>query len=531
VKLELPAEIRLPQEEIDAFLKRVLDRLGTQDHGIAQGFVEAVRTLVDTLGRKDLSVQSLRELVFGSSTETLDRVLPEQEPEKKQTTPEQPKRKRKGHGRNGASAFPGATKVRVPHGELRVGDACPSCTRGKIYDTRRPRKDLRFEGQPPVKCTAHECESLRCNLCGEVFTAELPEEAGTKKYDETVPSVIALLKYGNGFPFYRLAQLQSNLGVPLPAGTQWELVEERALECSPVFEEFLRQGAQGYLVHNDDTTMKILELERKDTAGGQNKTRERTGVFTSGIVSVADGRQIALFFTGRKHAGENLTELLQRRESQRGPPLQMCDGLPQNLPKELKTVVSNCIAHGRRRFVKVASSFPDQVRHVLKELGRVYRVDARARWWKLSAEQRLALHQKYSKPVMDKLEIWLKRELAEKRVEPNSTLGDAIQYFLKHWEPMTLFLREPGAALDNNLVERALKTAILNRKNAYFYKTQHGAEVGDLFMSLIHTARLSGVNAFEYLTVLGQHAAQVRQKPSAWLPWNYHEALAALPNS
>jgi hypothetical protein len=308
-------------------------------------------------------------------------------------------------------------------------------------------------------------------------------------------------------------------------------VDEKALECFPVFEEFLRQAAQGYLVHNDDTTMRILDLEREDNGSADSKARERTGVFTSGIVSVGDGRQIALFFTGRKHAGENLTELLQRRESQRGPPLQMCDGLAQNLPKELETVVSNCIAHGRRRFVKAASSFPQQVRHVLTELGRVYHIDARARHWNLSAQQRLALHQKYSKPVMDELEIWLKAQLAEKRVEPNSTLGDAIQYFLNHWERMTLFLREPGAALDNNLVERALKTAILNRKNAYFYKTQHGAEVGDLFMSLIHTARLSGVNAFEYLTALGRHAAEVRKQPSAWLPWNYHEALAALPSS
>jgi hypothetical protein len=93
-------------------------------------------------------------------------------------------------------------------------------------------------------------------------------------------------------------------------------------------------------------------------------------------------------------------------------------------------------------------------------------------------------------------------------------------------ECLTLFLRQAGAPLDNNVVERALKKSVLHRKNSLFYKTENGTEVGDLFMSLIHTCELNDANAFDYLTELQKHAEEVTEKPSAWMPWNYREALA-----
>ena len=130
---------------------------------------------------------------------------------------------------------------------------------------------------------------------------------------------------------------------------------------------------------------------------------------------------------------------------------------------------------------------------------------------------------------MQQLHDWLKRQLDEKLVEPNSALGGAIRYMLNHWEKLTLFLRQAGAPLDNNVCERALKKAILHRKNALFYKTQNGARVGDLFMSLIYTCQLNAVNPLEYLTQLQQHADQLVASPERWLPWNYRAALTSQP--
>jgi hypothetical protein len=230
---------------------------------------------------------------------------------------------------------------------------------------------------------------------------------------------------------------------------------------------------------------------------------------------------VALFFTGWQHAGENLAEVLRHRAVDLEPPIQMCDALSRNTSPEFETLLANCLAHGRRGFVEVASAFPDSCRHVLDQLKAVYQADAQAKRLSLSPQERLLHHQTHSQPVMEQLHEWLGQQLEHKKVEPNSGLGQAIGYMLAHWPALTLFLRHPGAPLDNNLCERALKMAILHRKNSLGYKTLNGARVGDLFMSLIHTCRLNEVNPFEYLLALATNADAVRQSPQAWLPWNY----------
>ena len=292
----------------------------------------------------------------------------------------------------------------------------------------------------------------------------------------------------------------------------------------PAFQELILQAGQGEVFHNDDTSMKILSLGRSNAPAAG----ERTGVFTSGIVSTRQGQRIALFFTGRRHAGENFTQVLAHRAAGLPPPIQMADALSRNfakLPEKLQVIVGNCNAHSRRRFVDVVSNFPEQCRYVLESLAEVYGYDAQAEERGLSPEERLRFHQEHSGPVMEKLHAWLSAQFAEKKAEPNSGLGSAISYCLRHWEQLTLFLRQARAPLDNNIVERALKKSILHRKNSLFYKTENGAEVGDLFMSLIHTCELNGANAFDYLTELQRHAEELVKNPGAWTPWSYRNTL------
>ena len=164
---------------------------------------------------------------------------------------------------------------------------------------------------------------------------------------------------------------------------------------------------------------------------------------------------------------------------------------------------------------------------MLEALSVPYRNDAIARERNLSPEERLLFHQAQSGPTMEELHAWLARQFDERRVEPNSGLGGAISYLLKHWEKLTLFLRVAGAPLDNNICERALKKAILHRKNALFYKTCHGAHVGDIFMSLIYTCELCGANPFDYLSELDRHAEELSANPGNWMPWNYRQTLAS----
>ena len=428
-----------------------------------------------------------------------------------------------GHGRHGAGAFTGAHRVAVVHATLHSGDQCPECRRGKVYRQKEPATLVRFVGHSPLEATVFEMERLRCNACGQVFTVDEPERAGADKYEETAVAMIAVLKYGTGVPFKRLEGLQEHLGMPLPATTQWDLMADAGALLRPALEELIRQAAQGSVMHNDDTGMRILRLTREPGD-------KRTGTFTSGIVSLVGAWTIALFFTGSKHAGENLSEVLKQRARELPAPIQMSDALSRNSPKVagIEPLQANCLAHGRRQVVEVADNFPEECRYVLETLRDVYHHDAQAREQAMSPEQRLCFHQEQSEPLMKGLHEWMEAQLAEHKTEPNSGLGKAICYLLNHWTKLTLFLRQAGAPIDNNIVERALKKAILNRKNALFYKTLNGAAVGDLFMSLIHTCELNGANPFDYLTELQRHAAELQQKPSEWMPWNYRATLARL---
>lgn len=532
--------LELDRSELEAILERAKTTpMSEAEHAKLHAVVETLVFLTQELEKKHVSIQRLKQLLFGATTETtrkvIERILDDtskerssgdeaaggKEPEARQKAP--------GHGRNGAEEYVGAQKVRVPHESLKPGDACPNCKKGTVYESVEPGHLVRIKGQAPLGATVYELQKLRCNLCGEIFTARTPPGVGLDKYDAESASMIALLKYGSGLPFNRLQRLEGSLGIPLPAATQWEIVEHSADVIAPAQDELIRQAAQGHVLHNDDTTMKVLALARPSQEPNGSEGSDRKGVFTSGLVSILGGHRVALFFTGHRHAGENLATVLKQRACELSRPLQMCDALSRNLPdlpEELQTMVAHCLAHARRQFVDVAVNFPEECLYVLQILKVVYTNDALAKAPGMSPEQRLKFHQANSGPKMDELKAWLTAQFEERKVEPNSGLGEAITYMLKYWEQLTLFLHEPAAPLDNNVCEQALKKAILHRKNAYFYKTENGARVGDLFMSLIHTCELNGANPFDYLTALQKHADELRAHPADWMPWNYRDTLA-----
>ena len=498
-------------EELEALLAEVRSVLGEAGYQKLQAAIRTLSYVTELLETREATLERLRRLLCHSSTEKTEKVLKQagiETGEKKKKAPGDPRTAKSaspGHGRNGADAYRGARKVEVPHASLKAGDQCPDCQYGKVYSVSEPGVLVRIKGQAPIAATVYELEKLRCNLCGDVFTATAPEGVGEEKYDETAASMIAMLRYGSGFPWNRLEGLQKNLGIPLPVATQCEMVKATAAQIQPAIDELIRQAAQGGVVHNDDTSMRVLSLDR-DAASDVDIAAERTGVFTSGIVSVVgEGCRIGLYFTGRKHAGENLADVLKQRAAGLEAPIQMCDALSRNLPKlheKLEIIVGHCLAHARRHFVEVTANFPQECRFVLESLGKVYGYDEVARVQGMSPEQRLRFHQEHSRPVMETLHAWLNAQFDKRKVEPNSGLGAAISYLLKYWDKLTLFLRQAGAPLDNNVCDRALKKSILHRKNSLFYKNRNGAQMGDLFMSLIHTCELNGADPFDYLNQL-----------------------------
>jgi transposase len=438
---------------------------------------------------------------------------------------------RPGSGRLEAEAYVGAERVECRHEALAVGERCPVCGQGRLYRLP-PGVEIRIDGNALLTAIRYEVEKLRCSACGQVFTAQLPAEAGAEKYSPRARAVLALGRYYLGLPLYRVQGYQAMLGVPVPDATQWDQIEKVG-DCSyRVFEYLERLAAQGELIYQDDTSVRILSLigenlkaRAEAEALGFSRSKERTGMYTTALVVQVGEQTICLYYSGRAHAGENLKALLEQRQASLDKPLVMSDALSHNAADETALIRCHCLAHGRRQFSDLADVFPQECAVVIEALTQVFDHDEHARHAQLSPAARWAYHQAYSRPLMDALKAWLDQQCTERLVEPNSALGKAIAYMQGHWETLTRFLSVENAPLDNNRVERALKLFIRQRKNSLFYKTEHSAYIASVLTSLIATCLHAGVNALEYLVALQEHRTEVFAAPEAWLPWTYQARL------
>jgi len=330
-----------------------------------------------------------------------------------------------------------AQQINVVHDELNSGSACPSCKGGKVYPLRNPKVIVRITGNAPFESKIYKLEQFRCNLCLLIFAAKLPGVAGNEKYDMKAKALVPILRYGSGFPHYRLEALQESLGHPFPDSNQWEVILSLAEVTWPVYYKLLSEAAQGDVIHNDDTNMKILSLIKIKKE--LSEKQKRTGVFTSGFLSIKDDIKIALFFTGKNHAGENMQKLLKLRQKNLGPPIQMCDALSRNVIARDKVILAYCLLHGRRKFTDLILHWPEKIPYIIELIAEIYRNDDYAKENKMSDSRRLKYHKQKSKPIMIKLKAWLRKQFDDKEAEPNSDLGVAITYMLKHWKELTLF--------------------------------------------------------------------------------------------
>jgi transposase len=546
-----PDDVHLSREEGEALIERIeRNALSAEDRRVLVKVLTCYFWLLFALREAKLSLKRIKALVFGekpkpskpppsegtssgesgggdppsSPAQGVSTPAPASLPTKKPPPP--------GHGRQGADVYQAAQRVECRHEELAVGERCPACGRGSLYRLP-PGVEMRLDGNALLSAVRYELEKLRCSACGQVFTASVPAAAGTEKYAARARAVLALARYYLGLPWHRLEGFQALVGVPVPDATQWDQGELVGDCTHPIFKWLEKLAAQGEVIFQDDTPGRVLTLidenqqaRAKARAQGKAKTDERTGMQTTALIVQVGDRRICLYYTGRYHAGENLETLLTKREPGRGKPLVMSDALSSNNAKEASLIRCHCLAHGRRQFSDLADDFPAESAVVVNALKQIYDHDDEARDQGLSAQERLAYHQEYSAPVFTTLKTWLEQQTVERLVEPNSSLGKAIAYMLRHWATLTQCLKEPGAPLDNNVAERALKLVIRQRKNSLFYATEHSAYIASILTSVIATCVQAGVNALDYLVAVQEHRREVFANPGAWLPWNYQVALA-----
>jgi transposase len=434
--------------------------------------------------------------------------------------------KNPGHGRMAHTVYKDFTQVLLEIEGLNIGDKCPvELCNGKLYEfePQKPRVLVRIKGQNFADVYKYVVERFRCNLCGLLIQADIPKDIGKEKYDPSFKALLALQKYYVAVPFYRQEAFQRTLNFPLPDSTQWDLVEKVAGFCYRPFAILITYAANGGVIHTDDTRLRILDVIQKIK---ENPDTKRKGMFTTGMIAEYEGHRIALFLNGTNHAGENLENVLEKRDPNKPPIIQMCDALSCNVPKDIETIVSNCVSHAFRKFDELVDYFPTPCITIMKLLSQAYENEELTKT--MSPQERLEYHQKYSGPAMAMLSDYLQALFDEKLVEPNSEMGKAIAYMQRHWPKLTRFLKVAGAPLCNNIVERALKIAIRVRKSAMFYRSCYSAHIGGMLTSLIYTCELAQANPHHYLTSLQSHGKDVFKMPELWLPWNYQDRLTAL---
>ncbi|MGH8583682.1 MAG: IS66 family transposase, partial [Gammaproteobacteria bacterium] len=317
-----------------------------------------------------------------------------------------------------------------------------------------------------------------------------------------------------------------------PEATPWEQGEIVGACTPPLFQCLEKLAAQGEVIFQEDRPGRVLALiEEKQRAAararaqGNAKTTERTGRPTTALIVQVGARRSCLSYTGRRQAGENLEQLLGQREPGRAKPLVMSDALSSNTADEAGLIRCHCLAHGRRQFSERDEVFPAESAVVVTALKFGYDHDNEARAQQLTAQERVVYHQTHSEPILTPLKTWWEAQTVQRLVEPNSSLGKAIAYMVSPWDSLTRLLHEPGAPLDNNTAERALKLAIRQRKNSLCYASEHSASLASVLTRGIATCVQAGVKALEYLVAVQEHRQEVFANPSAWLPWNYEAAL------
>lgn len=522
----------IDSEALDALILRVQEAiehdlaLSTQDCQLLLDALMTLASLQERLADNDITLHKLRKLVgMVRSSEKMNTVLGKARTQRSNA----PKRSKKKH----PPVAPVKPEVKTHKlNELSKGDTCPECQQGTLYKYD-PATLLRIRGQSPFIPEQHVMERLRCNACGAYFTAELPPEVQAdgesgQKYGYSARTLMALDKFYAGAPYYRQQSVQGLLGIKLAASTIFDQTEWLANAIAPVHQVLQQYAAQARHYFLDDTGNRILDKKPQLRKKRNSETlQERSGVYSSGLIAMMpEGHTIVLYQTNIGHAGEFIDEILSRRKPGHSPPLLMSDALSSNRPSQ-KYEVHHCLcnSHGRRQFMDVEHHFPDEVAQILTGYGEIWSNNEHAESEELSEAARLSYHKIHSLPVMERIRCFGQELLASGQVEANSGLGKAIAYFNKHYSGLSAFCHQAGAQLDNNEAERMLKLVARNRKNAMFHKTQAGASIADVVMSMLATTAEAGVNVFDYFNALQQRQAEVKANPESFLPWNYRTTI------
>lgn len=524
-KAKMPKVTKLSQEQMDTFLAEIMaSNISAESAEFAKMLIHGNAWMAQQLELGQLSIAKLRKLFQIQGSEKASSRKPKNDPSSLSVNSKPPETEQKGHGRNSADAYQGATIVDVEHPELSPGDSCPAeACDGRLYEMSEPGTLVRVTGAPLASATRYNLQKLRCAICEIIYTAPKPAGVSDKKYDANFIAMLMINKYFMSVPLYRQDRLQNYLGIPLPASTQWDLMVAFRPMLEALYRAFSQDAANGVALCFDDTSVKIMS-EIKAAKLAQKGDRSQHTCYTTGIVSLHEDHRTYLYITDNRTAGKCITDIMALRDAKLDLPIMMCDALSANIPQGISEdlyILCFCLVHARRQFYELPNGYDDVADKVIGLIGTIYDHEAHTKGY--SSEKRLAYHQEKSTPVMAELKAYLEEQALE--FEPNSVAGKAIDYILNRWTELSQFLRYPHAPLDTNIVERALKLVIQVRKSALFYKSLSSAAFASYVQSALYSAAQNEINPCEYMSALIENEQAVIQNPTDWLPWHYKKTL------
>lgn len=426
-------------------------------------------------------------------------------------------------GRFGFDDYGSSTISEIKVEGYNKGDCCPYCSIGKLYNGEA-RKQLQFNAHAPIEVNRYLREVLRCNRCGQEIIANLPKNF--RKWTCAAKSKIVLYKT-YGMPFYRLQKLQSMYQIPLAANTMWQQCDEVWQDgAKHVYSELLRLLGECHYLNMDDTGVKILQAIEKNKSLAEKDRKACHSTTING--DTVGGHKIEVYISAQDYAGNNIKPVVENSKNLKaGHHLNiMGDGSSMNIPNVDPTLsaqihIVNCLEHGRRKFFDIKDDYIEECAYFLKEIKAIF--DYEQQFKGKTPKKRLRLRKQFSTQHIGNIYREIDRLLSKKEVEPNSSLGKAMKYWINKKKGLTAFLRMKDVEISNNRAERALKTLILQRKNSLFFKTMNSAEILSGLSSIVQTCKINGVNGFAYLNWLQENSRECIANPKYYLPWIFKE--------
>lgn len=451
------------------------------------------------LDRLQEQIATLNQKVFGDSSERRPTEKPE--PEKKP---------QKGHG---PRRHPNLEVVQQRMALADDDRTCPDCGEHR-RELSGMNEESEFIDIIERKFTLAKLQRQKYSCDCGIYTPPAPtRHLPGGRYSLKFAVHVALAKYLDHAPLNRQARIMGREGLRIDSQTLWDQIDALARHLVPAYEKLKKFILGADVVGADETWWRVMGTKGKPTSG---KKWWAWSMTSPGAVwhGIAPSRSAD---AARAYLGEFEGTL-------------MVDGYRayDTLAKENDALLlAHCWAHARRKFVEAEPNYA-QCTEALTLIGELFAIDRETKDpgglegdAKLqAAEARLKARKTRAPPILAKLRAWA----LEQRGLPKSGLRKAIDYMLKYWPGLVVFVDDPYVPLDNNATERALRGLVIGRKNHYGSRSKRGTEVAALFYSLLETAAMQGVDPAAYLTAATHYAVE---RDEALLPWDFARLSAS----